>query len=618
MRIRYLSLAFLILFVTPVFAQDDGTLGRLKKDIFYLAGPECEGRGVETKGLDKAADYIAASLKASGVQPAGKDGSYFQPFAMTAFPEVIGKTSLAFTGPDEKTLTLKEKEDFQPTGYSSGGNLDAGIVYVGHGITAPNLKYDDYADVDVKGKWVIVIRRTPRPDVERDGRFDTVAAINGESPYNAIRLKFDNAVDHKAAGIIFVSDPVTADDADTLIPFNAHQYEDVSTRLPVVHMKRTAASRLLKEGLGKTLQELEAENDKTLKPNSAVLNGWAGQAEMGVERRAIEPKNIVGYLEGSGPLAEETVVVGAHYDHLGYGSGRLSAGGPNAQGKVHFGADDNGSGTTAVLELARRFGVMKNRRGRRIVFILFSGEERGLIGSKFYAEHPLFPLDKTVAMVNLDMVGRLRPGPGDWLGFTQKPQLQIWGSGTGDTFGRTIDAAENRYGLKVKRLPGGTGPSDHDSFYRKKIPVLFFFTDYHPQYHRPTDTPDTIDLPGLALIVNLTEDLLTDLSTALAPPKYIEVKEESTRPVAMPGVRLGVRPDYTYMGGDGMRIDGATPGSAAEKAGFKEGDVIDDIDGVPVRSVNGYMSALVGKKPGNTLEVTVIRGGKKMKLKITP
>jgi hypothetical protein len=383
-------------------------------------------------------------------------------------------------------------------------------------------------------------------------------------------------------------------------------------------MKRVAASKLLQAALSKTLQELEAENDKTLKPNSAELKGWTGDGEIGVERRAITPKNIVGYVEGSGPLADETVVVGAHYDHVGYGSGPLSAGGQAAQGKIHFGADDNGSGTTAVLELARRFGAMKDRRGRRIVFILFSGEERGLIGSKYYCDHPLFPLNKTVAMINLDMVGRLRPGPGDWLGLTQKPQIQIWGSGTGDTFPRVIDSAEDRYALKVKRMPGGTGPSDHDSFYRKKVPVLFFFTDYHADYHRPSDTPDKINLTGMLTVVNLTEDLLAEFSTAIAPAKYIEVKEEATRPVAMPGVRLGVRPDYTYMGGDGMRIEGATAGSVADKAGFKEGDVIVDIDGVPVRSVNGYMSALVGKKPGNPLEVTVLRGGKKTVIKVTP
>lgn len=622
---RLALLAFLFVSV-PAFAEplarDSAAVERMRKDLFFLAGPDCEGRGVGTAGLDKAAEHIAAAFKASGLKSANPDGSYFQRFKLNNFPEITGPSTLSFSGSDDKKISVSANTEFKPSGLSSGGKVSAGIVFVGHGITAPNLKYDDYAGIDVQGKWVIVIRRTPRPTKDRDGRFDTSVPAGSDSPYSALVSKLDNAWSHKAAGVIFVSDTVTAGDADRLMNFDDHKFIEVAARFPVLHVKRETASRLLHDALGKSLKDLEAENDKELKPVSVELKGWQANAEVGVLRKQVQVKNVVGVLEGSGPLADETIVVGAHYDHLGYGDGPLSAGGSAAQGKMHYGADDNGSGTTGILELARRFGAMKDRRGRRLVFICFTGEERGLLGSKHYCEHPLFPLAKTAAMVNLDMIGRLRRGPGDWLGLSVKPRMVVYGTGTGDGFDRTIDAAEERYRLKILKVPGGIGRSDHESFYRKHVPVLFLFTGLHDEYHRPTDTPDKIDFPAMATVVGLTEDLVNDLGSTLVRPRYHEQSggfEDPLNPTPpRPGVSLGVRPDYAYQGGDGMRIDGVTAGRAAEKAGLKEGDVIIAIDGVPVRSLNGYMAALVGKKRGNTLEVTVLRGGKKTMFKVVP
>lgn len=624
--IRRYSLLAVLLLALPALAQppapDEAAAARMKKDLVFLAGPECEGRGVGTLGLDKAADHVAAAFKAAGLKPGAKDGTYFQPFSINNYPELDGPNRLAFSGPDGKALAVESSVDFKPVGYTSGGKTSAGIAFVGHGIKAPNLKYDDYAGLDVKGKWVIVVRGTPRSGNKKDDRFDTTLPAGADTPYSSLRLKFDEAVERKAAGIIFVSDPITAAEGDRFIEFDREKYENISSRLPVLHMKRATASKLLEASLGKKLADLEAENDKDLKPVSAELKGWKADAEVGVIRKEVPVKNVIGVLDGSGLLADETVVIGAHYDHLGYGDGPLSAGGNAAQGKLHYGADDNGSGTTGLLELARRFGAMKDRRGRRIVFMAFTGEERGLLGSKFYCDHPIFPLAKTAAMVNLDMIGRLRTGPGDWLGLTTKPRMVVYGTGTGDTFDRTVDAAENRYGLKILKVPGGIGRSDHESFYRKQIPVLFLFTGLHDEYHKPADTVDKIDFSAMTTVVGMTEDLILDLGTTLARPKYKEQSggfEDPLNPSPpRPGVRLGVRPDYAYMGADGMRIEGVTGGGAADKGGLKEGDVIVEISGVPVRSVNGYMSSLVGKKPGDTLEVTVLRGGKKTMLKVVP
>ena len=621
---RLASLTVLV-FAIPAVAdpRDDASVDRMKKDLTFLAGPECEGRGVGTAGLDKAADHLVESFKASGLKPAGKNGTWFQPFNILNYSELDGKTTLTFAAPGEKKGFVFDAEDVKPIGLSSGGTLTADLAFVGHGTVAPNLKYDDYAGIDVKGKWVIVLRGTPRAGSKGKERFDTMSPEN-ESPYSSLRLKFDTAVEKGAAGIIFVSDPVTAADADTFIPFDRERYQQISNKLPVLQLKRTAASKVLEAALGKKLTDLEAANDKDLKPVSTVLKDWKADASVGVIRKDVTVKNVIGTLEGSGPLADETVVVGAHYDHLGYGDGPLSAGGNAAQGKPHFGADDNGSGTTGLLELARRFGSMKERRGRRLVFVAFSGEERGLLGSVEYCNAPAFPLVKTAAMVNLDMIGRMRVGPGDWLGFTQKPRMVVYGTGTGDTFDRAVDAAELRYGLKLAKVPGGIGRSDHESFYRKNVPVLFLFTGLHDEYHRPTDTVDKIDLKAMNTVVSITEDLVLELGSSLARPKFQQASggfEDPLNPTAAmprPGVRLGVRPDYAYQGTDGMRIEGVTSGGAAEKGGLKEGDVITDIAGVPVKSVNGYMASLSGKKPGDTLEVTVLRSGKKVVLKVTP
>ncbi len=620
---RVLPLALVLLVAAPLAAQplpaDAAAVERMRKDLFFLAGPECEGRGVGTGGLDKAAEHVAAAFKAAGLKTS------FQPFTMNAFPEQDGPSGLAFAA-EGKRVAVEFKGEFVPTGYSSGGKVAAGVVFVGHGITAPNLKYDDYAGIDAKGKWVVVVRRTPRPTEKGEKRFDQTAPVGEDSPYAALRMKLDNAVEHKVAGVIFVSDPETAGTDDRLMAFDDHKYTDVAARLPVLHLKRSAASRLLQAALGQSLAQLEAANDESLKPVSAELPGWTGESDVGVLRKEIPVKNVVGVLEGSGPLADETVVVGAHYDHLGYGSGPLSMGGSPAQGKVHYGADDNASGTTGLIELARRFGAMTERRGRRLVFVAFTGEERGLFGSKFYCEHPAVPLAKTAAMVNLDMIGRLRPGPGDWLGLTTKPRMVVYGTGTGDTFDRAVDAGESRYGLKILKIPGGIGRSDHESFYRKKVPVLFLFTGLHDEYHRPTDTPETIDVPAMATVVGLCEDLVLDLSSALARPRYQEQAggfEDPLNPhagtgVKMGAVRLGVRPDYGYMGADGMRIEGTTAGGLAQRAGLREGDVIAEIAGVPVRSVQGYMAAMSTRRPGQEFELVVVRGGKRVPLKVTP
>ena len=389
---------------------------------------------------------------------------------------------------------------------------------------------------------------------------------------------------------------------------------------PVLFLKREVFDEILTATKHKSLKEIEDEINAKLKPHAFAVKGWKAAAQVTVTHEKIDAKNVVGVLDGAGPLADETVVVGAHYDHLGYGLWG-STGGKAAAGKIHYGADDNASGTAGLMELARRFGAHKNRQGRRIVFIAFSGEERGLVGSRFYCKEPLYPLDKTAAMLNMDMIGRTKLVPVDWLGlFEKKDRLLVYGTGTGTGFDKLVDATTKKFDFKVTTLAGGTGPSDHDSFYRKHVPVLFIYTGLHQEYHKPTDIPEKINVTGMKKVTDYAEVLISDLTTRETQPKYLVVKGQAGDPTAPDtgrgpmGPRLGILPDYNYEGA-GLRLEGISPGGVAEQAGFMDGDVIVEIAGKPVANITGYMTAMGGQKPGTTIDVIVERKGKKLTLK---
>ncbi|MCE9562716.1 MAG: M28 family peptidase [Planctomycetes bacterium] len=620
-----LAALLLALIADSALAQkpfDDPVLERMRKDIFFLAGPECEGRGVETKGIEKAADYVADAFKQAGLKPAMRDGSYFQPFNITAGVKLGAPTSLTLlNSTTDVTKELKSGTEFSVMGFSPTSKANAGLVFVGYGITAPKLKYDDYEGIDAAGKIVVMLRRIPRYGEKGEKRFDTNVATSDESEYAPFVAKIENAVAHKAVGIIMVND-TGAGPRDPLPQFLNHAMGTEPAPFPVMFVKREILDPLLASGAIRTVADIETLIDKDLKPRSFEIKGWKANAEVTVERTEFKCKNIIGVLEGAGPLADETVVIGAHYDHVGYGN-FASLGGPSAAGKIHYGADDNASGTTGLIELARRFGAMKNRQGRRLVFIAFSAEERGLFGSQFYCKNPLFPLDKTAAMVNMDMIGRTKPVPTDWLGIGEKKdRLIVYGVGTGDGFEKLVDLANGKTEFKVSKIAAGSGPSDHDSFYRKKVPVLFLYTGTHGEYHRPTDVPEKINVPGMKKVADFVQVLADDLTTR-DKPKYFATKDpwsdptETRSPRGPSGPKLGVLPDYMYEG-EGMRLEGVSPGGAAEKGGIKDGDVIVEIGGKPVKNVTGYMTAMSGQKAGTAVEVVVLRKEKRVTLKVTP
>jgi hypothetical protein len=611
----------MFLFAAPTPAQkpfDDPVLERMRKDIFFLASPECEGRGVETKGIEKAADYIAEEFKQAGLKPAMKNGSYFQPFAITESVKLGAPNKVVLSGPSGIKKELELRKDYNPMGFSPTSKATGELVFVGYGITAPELKYDDYAGMDVAGRVVVMVRRAPRYGQNGDKKFDA-------SQHASFTAKIDNAVAHKAVGIIIVNDAGSAETNDTIEQFANHAVGTTPAPFPVLFFKREMLDKIVAGGPIKSIGDIETLIDKDLKPRSFELPGWKVDAEVTVSRSDLKAKNIVGVLEGSGPLADETVVLGAHYDHVGYGYFG-SLGGRAAQGKIHFGADDNGSGTTTLMELARRYGAMKDRQGRRLVFIAFSGEERGLLGSVYYCKEPLFPLEKTVAMINMDMVGRTKPVQADWLGIAPfKDRLVVYGTGTAEGFAKLVDEVGGKSEFKISTLATGTGPSDHDSFYRKKVPVLFLYTGTHNEYHRPTDVPEKINVPGMKKVADLVQVLADHLTTIEARPKYqvtrdrwIDPTESRSSSSGTPGPRLGIRPGNYESEDGGVLVDGVTPGGAAEKGGVMDGDVIVEIGGKPVKNIGGYMTAMGAQKAGTPVDVVVQRKGQKVTLKLTP
>ncbi len=594
---------------------------RMRADLSFLAADAQEGREPGTKGIETSAQYIADSFKQSGLKPApGADG-YFQPFRISGQAKLGAQRELALIGPDGKQFVGEASADFNPMGIGAGCSLDrVPIVFAGYGITAHSqslgLDYDDYAGIDVKGKAVLIIRREPQ---QNDPKSPFSGTAN--SPYAPFQHKATNAFQHGAAAVLFVNDLAgLKGEPDRLLNFNAAGNEPTTT-IPFVMLRREFADSLLAAAGAPSLKELEKSIDSDLKPRSRLLENCALSAKIQIDFPSIPTKNVVGVLEGAGPHAKETVVIGGHYDHLGHG-GSGSGSMAMLSTDIHNGADDNASGTTMVLELARRLGARKDPLPRRVVFIAFSGEERGLLGSQYYCEHPLFPLASTVMMINCDMVGRLT-----------RNELTMIGTGTTPGISQLVTALGADAGLTIKQVAGmtdGFGGSDHQSFYTKDVPVLFAFTGVHLDYHRPSDDADRINYQGMGRIADYLELIALDIIRRPVRPALVKMDAHgggpprgsagapspSPDPARMgSGVTLGTMPDYEYKTG-GLKLSDVRPGGPASRAGIKGGDIIVVFGGKPIGTIYDYMESLKGYKPGDQVEVIVKRAGKDVKFNV--
>lgn len=628
---------------------------RLADAIRYLADDALEGRGVGTAGLDKAAAYLAEQFAALGLNTKVYDGTPFQKFKMLSSMELGEVNQLSLQPSAGETLTLKFGEEFTPLSIGGSGKLDLPLVFAGYGITAKDKEYDDYAGIDVEGKAVVILRRLPQED-QPHKKLGSVE----HSRFAPMWRKVSNAYEHGAAAVIFCSPEAEmrkridsrrpqlqaaiaaltqaqadfqkiekptlaqaqeyherlaplleavetqsknlASELDALAPFQISDGPGESARIPVVHVRREAIDRMLKAALSTDLATLEKEIDAGPTPHSREIPGWRLTGEVNVLRRETEVKNVVAVLEGEGPHADETIVIGAHYDHLGLGGS-----GSFIRGKeIHNGADDNGSGTAALVEVARIMATSGKKLSRRVVFIAFTGEERGLIGSARYCKEPLYPLDKTVAMLNMDMVGRLKD-----------EKLIIQGVNTAPEFSPIIEKLNESYGFDLKQKDGGTGPSDHSSFYAHKIPVMHFFTGLHSDYHRPSDDFDKVNVPGMRRVAEMVAETALALAAADTRPTYVEIAS-SEKSAGGDGERpyFGSIPDFGQEQ-PGYAISGATKDSPADKAGMKGGDIIIKFGESKIGNLEDFDSALRKYKSGDKVPVIVKRGNEEVKLEVT-
>lgn len=587
---------------TALAENNVATLERVGHDIEYLASDELEGRGPMTKGLQVAAEYIRDEFKEVGLVSGSEDGSFMQPFKITVGTKPV-KTMLVLRGPEGQELKLEAGSDFQPMATGGSGTAKSEVVFVGYGIAADDKKYNDYEGIDVKDKVVLMIRREPQQDDEK-----SVFDGKNVTSHSYIRTKLQAAKQNNAAAILMVNDPFSTEKAGEDQLSKPDGFGSTGINLPMAHMKQAIADQLFAKSPietdgGKKLASVAAIEgiiDETLKPMSQTLAGWTAELEFSFEKVEAEIANVVGVLEGEGPLANETVVIGAHYDHLGYGPYGSRKPGVKA---VHNGADDNATGTAAVMELARRFATREEKPARRMVFIGFTGEERGLLGSNYYVGNPLIPLKDTVAMINFDMIGNLREGG-----------LQLGGVRTGKEFAALVEKVVDAGSLKVNTsIP--MGGSDHAGFYRNGIPIVFFHTGLTDLYHTPEDDFERINMDGVVQCIDFAErfvDAVVDMPTR---PEHVEGVGRRPRRRG-PMAYLGVVPDYSETAG-GLLLSEVNADGPAAKGGLKAGDVVTKIGDTSVADIQGLSAGLRKYRPGQEIKIVVKRGEEEVTLDVT-
>jgi hypothetical protein len=629
------------------------SVDRLRQIVTYLASDPLEGRRTGTAGATEAANYIAGEFKRLGLRAgsASADARAAASPYLQSFPYVsgvaLGRNNLFYVNPGraDDMMQFRVGEDWMPLGFSTNGSISkAEMVFAGYGISSAELKYNDYAVSDAKGRVAIVFAGTPDGD-NPHGQFVQAGQI---------RFKAAAARAAGARALLIISDEEKLKDSRLarLTYDNAGE-----AGIPVLVISQNLASKLLG-----TLSEYQKSADAKSATATSELRSPSGHRtlsfEVNVIRRESPSFNVVGILPGSdAKLKDEAIVIGAHYDHLGRGGeGSLAP----REGDIHHGADDNASGTAALLELARMLSKQPLKPRRTIVFIAFSGEEEGLLGSDYYVSHPLVPLANTVAMINMDMVGRLQEsklivgGVGtasDWrsliesenspekmkpvaLGNVSPPETTYHVNVKGQTpaAGFPIILGANGQPVITAEIPkasvsfaapfsltlneDGFGPSDHSSFYSKQVPVLFFWTGTHGDYHKPSDTADKINYEGEARIVAFVERIVRDIDKSDKRPTYTLAKSDPQQRTGF-RVYLGTIPNYADSN-DGLKLDGVRDDSPAAKAGMKAGDKVVKLAGRDVKNVYDYTYALGEMKGGQEYEVVVMRDGQRLTMKITP
>jgi len=598
------ALALAVLVHLPLAGQTDAQ--RYLEDVKALSAPAMEGRGAGTKGIERASHLIEERYKSLGLEPAGTHG-YLQPFTVITGAELKGKNTFHVQlgyGHHGARTELKLNQDFVPFSFSASGTVTGSVVFAGYGASAPEFGYDDYAGLDVKDKIVVLLRNEPSGFAAKSGSPGSPGT--GLTQHSQLVTKAINARNHGAKAVVLVNGQLEHGEEDLLTRFGSVS-GPVDSGIVLVQLKNAEADKWF-QAAGKSLATAQEQINTATRPASfAFPDNLRLSLNIGVEHTHATVSNVLAYLPGQ---SDEYIILGAHYDHLGRGNFDSLA--PAQVGQIHPGADDNASGTAGVLELARRFASMKDKLRRGILFINFAGEELGLLGSAEWVNHPTRPLDKAVAMLNMDMIGRI-----------QGDKVFIGGVGTGSTLKAALDRAQPQMNapLNIEYSAGGYASSDHTSFVTKKIPVLFFFSGLHSDYHKPSDTWDKINSDAAVRLLALVSGVTEQLAAAPDRPEFKVVKEETPAAASSGGgggygPYFGSIPDFGQIE-NGVKFSDVKPGSPAEKAGLKAGDILVQFGDKPIHNLYDFTDALRRSKIGDVVEVQVLRGGKPITAKVT-
>ena len=565
----------------------DITQDEIMGHIRYLSHENRGGRYPGTRGSKDVISYIIKQFKSYGLKP-GSNGSFIQPFDITTGIE-LGEGNYAVANGD----TLIINKDYIPLAFSGSSKTSGSLVFAGYGfkIDQEDLQWNDYKNLDVDGKWVVIMRHSP----ERHTQHSLYA------PHSSLHKKMLVARDEGAAGVIFVSQM----EDENLYPLTYNRgYKNAG--IPVVHLSNKVADNLFKP-FGWSRQSIQETMNRSLTSINFNLGSLTFFANTKLIHKTTRAANVVGTIKsGNRKYRDEYIVIGAHFDHLGMGGGGSGSSDPETR-STHPGADDNASGVSGLLELAQKLSAQKSRLKRSVVFIGFDAEEKGLLGSKHFIKNSTIDINKITTMINMDMIGRMVDS-----------SLTVGGVGTSPVFKPLLDSLKADRAFTLGMSNAGFGPSDHASFYIEDVPVLFFFTGIHNDYHTPRDTWKQINLSGTKTLLDLVYDVVFHLSRAKNRPVFSEAgpKQRQMKSTSLK-VTLGVMP--SYVGTEiGLKIDGLSdPNGPAAKAGIKKGDIIKAIKGKSIKDIYEYMERLGELREGMTVPVTIDRGDKEIKLSVT-
>ncbi|MCH8807035.1 MAG: M20/M25/M40 family metallo-hydrolase [Planctomycetes bacterium] len=572
---------------------------RFQAHIDYLAADELAGRGVGTPGIELAAEYIANEFAVIGLEPAGEDGTYFQTFEMTLHRTLEPSSRLDLgDGTD-----LKLGVDFTPLSFSSDEAFAGEVVFCGYGIEAEKLDRDDFVHADIRGRVAMMLRGEPPSFADEAGN---------ATPHAMFRSKVYNAKDRGAVAVLIVNQTPGEEEEDRLIEFNAESPDAYG--VPVFQITREMGEAMMARGGLDSLAAVQKRMDAGSYA-SARLRDVRVEGRAVFKKNAAPTRNVLGLLPGAGSRAEEVVVIGAHYDHLGirrplarrFKGGKLVR--ERLAPQIHNGADDNASGTSGMIEIARM--LAEDPPNRSVLFIAFTAEESGLHGSKHYVENPTRSLGETVAMLNLDMIGRAKPGDNS---------VQVFGAHSGEGLDEILHRAAKSVDLEAFPSNDTGGRSDHASFIRSSIPAMHFFSGQHRDYHQPSDDSDKINARDGARITRMVARMARDIANHES--RFAFLKQKSTSPDSPGGtptyrVVMGLSPSYGEDGKPGMKVDAVSADGPAEVGGMKAGDRIIRIGTKEVANIYDYMAATRKNKAGDTVSVVVLRGDKEITLQVT-